>query len=242
MSNNLGLNQVLENQANKEVTINTATGQLDAALTEQLSVDVTAGNVSLSNTDYRRNVAFKITGAATAGRTVTVPAIKKLSYFEADPANAEPVDVVRGTGVHTIYPGSGAMVYTDGTTNGLTVVSESGQAATRVYDIGTFCAGAPSADEKLLRFNYPRAVDLPANLVDSIVTAQVAATAQTDFVVTLNGSGIGTIRFAAAGTTATFIGFAAQSISPGDVLMITAPSTPDVTLADIAFTIAGTRV
>jgi hypothetical protein len=217
-------------------------GMLDAALTELLSVDVTAASASLTNSQYRRNLGFNITGAATPGRTVTLPGIKKMSLFRADVSNTQSINLVKGSSTYTMSPGAVALVYTDGTTNGLTIVSESGAGVIKPYDIATFCAGLPAVSEKLLRFNYPRSVDLPANLVGSRVTAQVAATLQTDFAVTKNGTGIGTIRFAAAGTVASFVGFSAQSIVANDVLMITAPGTQDATLADIAFTIAGEQV
>jgi hypothetical protein len=41
MSNNLGLSQIAATQSNKHVTANDQAGQLDAALTEVLSVEST---------------------------------------------------------------------------------------------------------------------------------------------------------------------------------------------------------
>lgn len=242
MSNNLGLDQVAENQANKEVTINTATGQLDAAVTEKLAVDVSAGDVSLTNTQYRRNVAFNITGATVAGRDVTLPGIKKLSIFTADITNTQTVDLIKGSTTYTLSPGAAVLVYTDGTTNNLDIIAESAAGVVRPYDVGTWCVGLPAASEKLLRYNYVRSVDLPAGLTGSRVTAGVAATAQTDFDVRKNGGSVGTIRFAIAGTVATFVGFSAQSFVPNDIIEIIAPGTPDATLADISFTIAGEQI
>lgn len=239
MSNNLNLDQVAENQANKEVTINTATGQIDAAMTEKLSVDIASANVGLTNTQYRRNQVIDVINASVAGRTVTLPALKRLMVVRSDPANTESFDLVVGSTTHTISAGSVVVIYTDGTTNGLTVLLETGSGAVRPYDVGTFCVGVPNNGELLLRFNYVRAVTLPAALAGSRVTAGVAATAQTDFDVRVNGASIGTIRFAAAGTVATFLSFSATSIAVNDVLEIVAPGTADATLADISFTLAG---
>ncbi len=241
MSNNLTLQQVAENQTLKEVSINTATGQLDAALTEKLSVDVSAGNVTLTTTNYQRHVNFLITGAATSGRTVTLPAVKKLSIFVGDASNAESVDIVKGSAIYSLVPGGIVMIYTDGTTNHLDVVSESSAAVVRPYDIGTFCAGVPASSEKLLRFNVIRAVDWAASMAGSRVTAGVAATAQTDFDLRVNGVSIGTIRFAAAGTVATYVGISATSLAVNDLIEIIAPGTADATLADISFTLAGVQ-
>jgi len=242
MSNNLDLTAVLENQANKENTINTNTGYLDAALTEKTAVNVSASNVTLTGSVYRRATLFNITGAATAGRTVTLPAIKKMSVFSADAGNTDNVTVVKGSTTVVLVPGSNAMLYTDGSANGLEIVAQSSAGIVRPYDIGTWCAGLPGSSEKLLRYNYVRNVTLPANLVGSRVTAAVAATAQTDFDVKVNNVSIGTIRFAIAGTTASFVAFAGSSIVINDTLEIIAPFTQDATLADISFTIAGVQV
>ncbi len=239
MSNNLNLDQVAENQANKEVTINTATGQLDAAMTERRQVDVNAGDVTLTNTQYRQNTLFEIINATTAGREVILPAIKRLVTLRSAPANTQAVDITVGTTTIALAAGTVMIVYTDGTANGLVSLFESSSGATRPYDVGTFCVGVPNNGELLLRFNYVRSLTLPASLSGSRVTAGVAATATADFDVKLNGASIGTIRFAAAGTVASFIGFSATSIAVNDVLEIVAPATADATLADISFTLAG---
>jgi len=243
MSNNLNLDQVAENQANKEVTINTATGQLDAALTEVRSNDFTAGNISLTNLQYRAALKQLCTNVTVGGRTLTLPGIKKLTIFVSDAANTQTLDIVKGSATYTLAPGGVALLYTDGTTNSLEVIAESAAGAAKPYDVGTFCVGLPAASERLLIFNYVRNIELPIGLSGSRVTARVAATAQTDFDVTLNGSSIGTIRFAAAGTVATFVGFATvTTIAPNDKLGIDAPGSQDATLADIAFTIAGAQL
>ena len=49
------------------------------------------------------------------------------------------------------------------------------------------------------------------------------------------------MRFASAGTVATFIAASAVSFALGDVLTVVAPGTPDATLAHIGFALAGTR-
>lgn len=242
MSNNLNIDQVAENQANKEVTINTATGQLDAALTEKLTVDLASGSVSLTNTQYQRAIFAEITNVATSGRTVTLPAIKKLMAFMSNVANTNTINLVKGATTLTVAPGEVVFIYTDGTTDGLIGLTESSLAATKPYDVGTFCAGLPSASEVLLAFNYVRDVTLPAGLTGSRVTAGVAATATADFDVLLNGGSIGTIRFAAAGNIASFVGFSGSTIAPNDLLQIVAPGTPDATLANISFTLAGAQV
>lgn len=242
MSNNLGLDQVAENQAAKEVTINTATGQLDAAITEAFAADFTSGNISLTSTQYRRSFCFQATNISTSGRTLTLPAIKKLSAFSSPSGNTNDLSIVRGSTTLTLAPGTTLIAYTDGTTDGLVSLGGAIPASAKPYDVATYCAGKPDASEVLLRFNYPRAVTLPASLSGSRITAAVAATAQTDFLLTKNGSTIATIRFAAAGTVATVVSMAAPvAFAANDQLGISAPGSQDATLADIAFTFAGVQ-
>ena len=102
-------------------------------------------------------------------------------------------------------------------------------------------SGAPEADEVMLSRIIPAAIVLPASMTGSSCKAGVAATAQTDFDVQKNGSSIATIRFAAAGTTASFINAGADTFAAGDILKVVAPSSPDATLADIVMTLAFTR-
>ena len=242
MSNNLNLDQVAENQAAKEITINTATGQLDAAITEFLACDYTSGaDITLTSTQYRRNLRFNIANLTASGKKLILPANKKLAIVTNEAANTHPISVEKGSTALSILPGAAAIIYTDGTTDGLLAVGTA-TSARKPYDIATYCNGLPDISEMLLRFNYPRAVTLPANLVGSRITAAAAATATTDFILSKNGGSIATLRFAAAGTTATIVGMGSDiTFAVNDQLSIQAPATPDATLADIAFTIAGVQ-
>ncbi|MCK5433580.1 MAG: hypothetical protein KAJ03_12605 [Gammaproteobacteria bacterium] len=109
------------------------------------------------------------------------------------------------------------------------------------YDVtGTF-GGAPAADDVLLRFPSSRAVDFPSGLTASSGVSGTAANAQTDFDIRKNGGSVGTMRFAAAATTATFIAASPFSLAADDVLTVVAPNPADSAIADIGFTLAGTR-
>ena len=124
MSNNLNLSQVAAAQNQKEVTINDQAGQLDAALTETFEADVSAGNVALTPEQYRRAIWIKATGAATSGRTVTLQAIKRLVVIANDSTSSSVAFVLGSTAI-TLSAAAGAgqpsaaVVYTDGTANGL---------------------------------------------------------------------------------------------------------------------------
>lgn len=109
------------------------------------------------------------------------------------------------------------------------------------YDVGGTYNGAPGSSVAILRYPVPRTVTLPAGLTGSQGVLRTAATAQTDFDIQKNQVSVGTMRFAAAGTVATFIMATDTTFTAGDVLEVIAPAVPDATAADIGFSLAGLR-
>ncbi len=101
--------------------------------------------------------------------------------------------------------------------------------------------GVPTASMVVFHHVFTQAVSFVASLTDSYVKAGTAATAQTDFDLKKNGSSIGTVRFAAAGTTASYVSISASSWVAGDILTLVAPSSADATIADIWGTLVGVR-
>ena len=101
--------------------------------------------------------------------------------------------------------------------------------------------GVPTASMVVFHHVFTQAVSFVASLTDSYVKAGTAATAQTDFDLKKNGSSIGTVRFAAAGTTASYVSISASSWVAGDILTLIAPAEPDDTIADIWGTLVGVR-
>lgn len=131
--------------------------------------------------------------------------------------------------------------FTGGSPGGWAALSLSAGPSSQPYDIGAQIAAAPSASLVMLRYKFPRTVVFPAGLTDSQGTAGTAATAQSDFDIRRNGVSVGTMRFAAAATSATFIAASQQTYNAGDILTLVAPASPDATLAGVSFVLAGTR-
>lgn len=109
-------------------------------------------------------------------------------------------------------------------------------------DLTGFKMGQPSAEEILLRVPIARRTRMKVDLAGSQGVAGAEATAQMDFDIRRNGMSFATMRFAAAGTVADFIAATETVLEPGDILSVVAPATPDATLADVGFTLAGTLV
>jgi len=110
------------------------------------------------------------------------------------------------------------------------------------YDIAVFVSSLLGASQEILRFVAPRDVYFQDDFADSKLDAGTAATAEAVFTVKDNGTSIGTITVAAAGTTGTFATTSGEhTIDAGDVLTIEAPSSEDATLADVSITLYGAR-
>lgn len=93
----------------------------------------------------------------------------------------------------------------------------------------------------MLAFLPVRDVVFPINLTGSRGVASVAATASTTFLIKKNGTQVGTMVFAAAGTVATFTMGSATTVTTADEITVEAPASPDATLSDVRFTLKATR-
>lgn len=106
------------------------------------------------------------------------------------------------------------------------------------YSISFFDGGVPLASEVLI--SVPALLPFTVNTASFNVYAITAATASTTFTFAKNGSSFGTAVFAAAGTVPTLT-ITTTSFAVTDKLTITAPATPDSTIAGISFNILGVR-
>lgn len=125
------------------------------------------------------------------------------------------------------------------TFNGTTWVTSVDSA--QPYDIHCTFNGSPDNSLVLIRAIIPRTTVFPSGLTGSYAKSEVAATATATFPILKNGASIGSINWGAGATLATFTFSSPQTFSAGDVLKVVAPSTMDVTLADLGITLVGTR-
>jgi hypothetical protein len=117
----LEVNEVAPTQTDKTTTINDAIVALEAAFNDQLSVDMSAGNVTLSWSQFSRHAFFVPTGA-TADRNLIIPlstptghlAAKRFFCVRNATAHNIIVGGVSGTTV-TIAAGDAAALQSDGT-------------------------------------------------------------------------------------------------------------------------------
>jgi hypothetical protein len=123
-------------------------------------------------------------------------------------------------------------------------LSSLGGSAGGVYVVGAKKEAVPTGSEVLIYHSFPGTATytLAASAANSRCTARTAATAQTDFDLQKNGASIGTIRFAAAGTVASYVGVAGTTFTGGaDDVRVVAPASPDVSIAGLSFALYLTR-
>jgi len=190
----------------------------------------------------RNTTSFTAT-IGISGQPVTAPTLATLEHaiFHCDGTN---VRVVSGSGVSEFIDLSDAPSSYSGEAGQMLRVN-SGETAIEFedapYDPTFYMPGSPTSSMIVYFLEAIRAFGFPAGMTGSRCRALSAATAQTDFDVQKNGVSIGTIRFAAAGTLATYVSFSASSFAVGDTLKIIAPATPDATLGSVSFGLMGRR-
>jgi hypothetical protein len=241
MSNDMNIDQVAENQASPEVTINDATAQLAAAFSDDYAVDLTSGNVVLTSAQYRSALRFLASGVATTGRTVTLPAVKRTVILASAAANTDNISVIKGSTTVTVVPGSVVLVHTDGTSNGLDVTVV-GSLSGAPYDLAFFIPGTTVNSQLLLQYIFDRRVTFLANLAGSKYVNGTNPTSTATITFKKNGSLIGATSTASISTggAATFT-VDAVTFDAGDKLTVLAQASADTTLADISFTLKGVR-
>jgi hypothetical protein len=248
MSNNLGLAQIAPAQSAKYATSNTADGQIDAALTEVLSLEVDNTNAAtLTDEQLRRHFFVDIDPDTTppdAAVTITVPAIKRGLFAVRNNTAQTATVTVSGQSLTApeIAAGQAALLSCDGSDVRAEGSGSGGGASVSLpYDFGFVKAVTPTSSEIIGKVVIPRDITLPADFSGAYGHVDTNPTATFDIDVTDDGSSIGTISIATDGTF-TFItaGNTAKSVTAGSVIRFVAPASTDATVAGIAATLVGT--
>ncbi len=123
------------------------------------------------------------------------------------------------------------------TANGGLSITTSGPFTGLPYDIAGGISGPIAGSQYVLYFDAVREVNIPADFAGSLASVLTAFTDAATYTIYHNGTSVGTISFAASGTSGTFSTSSAFTLAIGDSLTIQAPSTADATAANLAITI-----
>ena len=227
-----GLSPMTESQNQKYLTFNNGLNRIADFLAASLSVSVSGGNATVTAAQLQPVALVNISGASVAGRTVTLPVLKRVFYVTLDLSSAFAVTLVRGTKQLTILPGQCLTLYQDGTSNALRRLGDYGLARRTVW-----VRGVPDDGELVARWQVQEDSSLLPNCLGWDGQADVAATGSSVFSIRRDGVQVGTITYAAAGTVPTYTTSAGARIdfTAGQFIDILAPNPKDATLADIFF-------
>lgn len=222
------------------------TEALGGATASLLAKTITASDVTLTDAEAMNYRAINLTGTLTGNRNLIVPDYENVYTVRNATAGAFDVTVKTSAqlGGEVITQGSTSILICDGTDVLSQIIEGIPAGSTEPFIVGAWKNGAPSASERVLGFVIPgglTGLEIAAGATNSQAEAETAATAQTDFDMQKNGSSFGTIRWAAAGTVATFVSVTNTTFAAGDTIEIQAPGSADATLANLYFTLFLTR-
>lgn len=209
-------------------------------------VTMTTSDVTLTTPEAMEHSAINITGTLTGNRALVVPDLEKTYIIRNATAGAFTVTVKTSAqlGGTEVTQGASAVVFCDGTDVLDQSIEGVAAGAKEPFIVGAWKNGAPVASERMLGFVIPgglTGIEIAAGATNSNAEAETASTLQTDFDLQKNGVSIGTIRWAAVATVATFVSVSLTTFTQGDTIEIIAPGTPDASLANLYFTLYLTR-
>lgn len=225
MTNNLDINSMQSGQSDKYITFNDAKGAIDSYLTETLTLDFSAGNLTLSEAQVRRNTIVIATNVNVAGRRLTIPSeIKAKINIYSESSNTQTLEV-RPTSTNTYFfiePGMAREFYLVGNSAGQGVIPLN---YSQNKNIQAFINGNVSTGELMWRYKFTEVLqtygdDLPG----STVVFGVAPTANGEIITTKNGSAYARIDYTNGSTTGAWDYNGIVIYQPGDILEITAPT------------------
>lgn len=119
----LGIPEVATNQVNQYLTVNEAIRLLEGASNDNYSVNLAAGDVTITATEFNKRFMF-ISSGNTVARIFTVLVSKR--FFAVKNGGSFALSVKLGTTTISLAAAASGLFYCDGTANGLFNISSSG--------------------------------------------------------------------------------------------------------------------
>lgn len=126
MSNNLALPQLTANTSDKDDFINDLLSLVDSSVTAGVVIDGSV-NANLGAQAVQNFAKITATNVPKAGTTQVLPQIAHVFILKNDAGSAGPVTFQRGSASVALAAGTACIAHTDGTPNGLDVVSAAGK-------------------------------------------------------------------------------------------------------------------
>lgn len=125
-----------ENRSTWGTKANSVFQLLEYAITKQITVALSDANYSLTTNDgsddEARCAGITFTGALTAGRTITIPAVDKIYLLYNNTSGSHDLTISNGTNSITLANGAKTFVFNDGTTIWQTIDLVAGTSGAKV--------------------------------------------------------------------------------------------------------------
>ena len=227
-------------QNQKETTINSQTAALDRATQQHTDITVT-GDFTLTSAQQRENAVLVLGGTPAGAFVIDMfdTNEKVLSFVNESGQTATLNNSAGAAGATTVTVADGAAttVHYDGT-DFREIGGGGGGGGTGEQSAAGFVGGAVPTNTIVLRYLAERNLTLFPSAGANGSVGHVGTTdgTQRDYDVQVNGVSKGTMRFAASGSTASFVSLTAQAVVSGDRVDVVSPAAVG-TQADLSFNI-----
>jgi hypothetical protein len=233
-----GTNITLSADGNSNLVINGTASAVSA-------VSGQTGNVTILASDNNTGSGTSLiaNSGATTGNIKLQRLVAGTNVTIAPDANGNlVVNSTASGGVTTFNTRSGAVTLASGDITNAGGALLTDVAAAKYYDVNGGVGGAIVGGQIICLHPAVRQINFAANFAGSQAYAGTAPTSSFVVTVTVNGTSIGTVTFAAGSQTATFAttSGAAQVVAVGSRIIMTAQGTADATIANLGVTLLGT--
>ena len=239
---NLNITHIVQSQAQKEVTANEASDNIDKATQGMVAHDASSlgspTEINVTADQFVRNFAHHIIGTPATDVFMYVPDGKRFFLIWNESGQNVVVDTTSGgspAAPITVSDGEAQLIYSDGTA--LIEVGGSEQP----YDIGGFI-DTPTDDSVALQIVAVRPFTIPAGAPGSRAEARVGmSSGEADIVFDIqkNSGSFGSLTFGAPGKSGVFSVASDTAFVAGDLLAIVTPTigSPSTELVNISITL-----
>lgn len=235
-------------QNNKSTTHNDGIAALEQAMNAPFLSNVVDGaDITLSEDDYTRNAVFTFEGA-TGDKNIKLPSTinsvnTTLRVFVLNlTSHVLTFKATTGSGTTVVLqPNRSAFIYQNHEDITLLALLDT-VSSLGSYDVATWYPGTFTSSQIVVRIIAARPFDIPNDFAGSKALMATPPGSDQTFLVKKNGTQFGTLVIDHTTGAGTFLTSGAdEAFAAGDYIDIVAPSSPDGTMANLTFSILGSR-
>ncbi len=214
---NWGIEHIPDDVDSGHVVANTAIDEIITGVSDPFDVNLTSGNVTLTDDEYVLNFTFQCTGHSVARDVTLTSTLKKYCIIENQGTGI--VSFINGSTTRTVEVGEIATFYCDGTTNNLIKIGSNFALDTSLSGviIETGTSHSPDVTQANRYIQYTNASDITVTIEPNATEAFVISTVltfeanNTGDVIVVAGGGV-TVKVPASFALRTFQQYSVISV------------------------------